>query len=452
MAADRRLIGIFVVVAFVAAEILYGIVVAALAVDSYLALVAVIGVIAAVVTFIEPVWGLYLFVAAMFAEGLLDVGSGTTGTKLLGILICGAWVVHALVIDRRFRIILPVQGWFAIGFVVWGWLSALWALDAQLAFSHIPTLIQLVGLYILVVNLVNSPEKVRNILSIIIIASLMLALLTIFRLISREVVAGRADVSDISGDDPNFLAAYLLPSAALLTALFSREAQLSKKLFLLPVLLIAVIGILATSSRGAVVALVVTLTFGLVLDRRMRQVILPALLVAGVVPFFLPSTFLERIESIATLSDRGAGRIDIWLVGWRMFCVHPLLGVGLGNFRVAFERYLFDTIGVAPQLPSVSQAPHSIFLGVLSSLGVIGFALFATVVGLSVKNNLAAMLRLRQKGGSDLMTAATGVCLGLLGILVAGLFIDLDNRKLFWLFLALAEVMRRVSLAPAKEK
>ncbi len=48
------------------------------------------------------------------------MGPGATGTKLLGILVFGAWVARALVIDRRFRIILPVQGWFAIVFVVPG--------------------------------------------------------------------------------------------------------------------------------------------------------------------------------------------------------------------------------------------------------------------------------------------------------------------------------------------
>jgi hypothetical protein len=445
--ANRCLVGTFIVVALMAAEILCGAAVAVFADQPYVILISVIGLIAGVVTFIEPVQGLYLFVAAMFTEGLLDVGTGTTGTKLLGVLVFGAWVAHSLVTDKCFRIVLPVQSWFAIGFVVWGGMSALWALDAQPVLSEMSTLIQLIGLYILVVDLVNSPEKIQNVLSVIIIVSLVLALLATFRLFSGELVAGRVDTREITGDDPNFLAAYLLPGAALLMARFGREVQLRKKLFLLLALLITVTGILATSSRGAVVALVLALSFGLMLDRRMWQVMLPALLVAGVVPFFLPSISLERIESIGTLSDRGAGRLDIWLVGWRIFCANPLLGVGLGNFGVAFGRYLFDTIGVAPQFPLVSHSPHSIFLGVLSSLGVIGFVLFVAVVGLSVKDGLVAVLRLKQKQDSHLMTLAIGVYLGLLGTLIAGLFIDLDRRKYFWLLLALTEVVRRVSLA-----
>jgi len=188
------------------------------------------------------------------------------------------------------------------------------------------------------------------------------------------------------------------------------------------------------------------------LDRRMWRVVFPALLVIGAILYLLPETVLGRIESLFTLSNRGTGRLDIWLVAWHMFRVHPLLGVGLGNFGMAFRRYLADTVGLTTHLflpPTVD--PHNIYISTLSSLGVIGFALFIIVVGLSVKNGLVAVLRLKRKGDPHLTTLAIGAYLSLLGVLSAGMFIDLDDQKYFWLLLALAEVMRRLSLAPARE-
>lgn len=443
MPANRRLQVAYIVVALVAAEILYGAAVVALADDWYLAIAAVIGLIATVITFIEPIWGLYLFVAAMFAEGLLVVEGGPTGARLVGALVFGAWIARSLSYGH-FRITLPLQGLFAIAYIVWGVMSVAWATDPQLALGRTQVLVQSVALYILVINLVTSPRRAQNLLSIVIVASLALALLSIFRVPSGEMIRGRVDIAQISGYDPNNQAAYFLLGTTVLMALFSRETQRGRKLILLFALSIVVLAILATSSRGAMVSLVAVLSFSLILDRRSWQLILPALLIGGIALFLLPPTFLERLESIVTLSDRGAGRVDIWLVGLQIIGAHPLLGVGSGNFGKAFDRYLPETPGIGRAL-GAERGPHNIFLGALGELGVIGFALFAIAIGLTFKSALTAVLNSKRQNDPHMTTLAIGVLLGLLGMLVASMFVDLRYRKCFWLLLALAEVVQRLS-------
>jgi len=443
MLADRCLRSTYIVVAFVAAEMFYGAAVAALADGSYLALVAVIGVIAAVVTFIEPVWGLYLFVAAMFAEGLLVVEAGPTGARLLGILVFGAWIARSLS-SGRFQIILPLQGLFAIAYIVWGVMSAAWAIDSQLVFDRAQVLVQSIALYVLVINLVNSPRRVQNILSIIVVASLALAFLTIFRVLSGEMIRGRVDIAQISDYDPNEQAAGFLLSAAVLMALFSRAVQLSRKLLSPIALSIVVLAVLATSSRGAMLSLIAILAFSLILDRKLWQLVLLAPVIGIAALFLLPPTFLNRLESIVTLSDRGAGRVDIWLVGMQIISAHSLLGVGLGNFGRAFDRYLPQTPGIRRFLLP-GRGPHNIFLGALGELGVLGLALFAVIIGLTIKSALTAVLNFKRQNEPQMTTLAMGVLLGLLGVLVASLFVDLRYRKYFWLLLALSGVMQRLS-------
>ncbi len=46
-------------------------------------------------------------------------------------------------------------------------------------------------------------------------------------------------------------------------------------------------------------------------------------------------TILSRFET----NDRGAGRFDIWLVGWTAMKHYALMGAGLSNFPVVYNDY-----------------------------------------------------------------------------------------------------------------
>lgn len=444
MVADRRLRDIYIVATFAMTGLLCGITVITLADNWYLPIVVMISLIAGVTTFIEPIWGLYLFVVAMFTEGLLATQAGPTGARLVGVLVLGAWIARSLS-NRHFRVTLPLPGFFAIAYVVWGLMSVLWAIDARLAFERAQTLVQSVAFYVLVVNLVDSQRRLQKILFIVIVVSLILAFLIIFQVLSGEMAEGRIDIAQVSDYDPNEQAASFLLGAALLMALLSQqEIQVSMRLLSLIALSVVVVAILATGSRGAVVALVATLAFTLVFDRKSWQLVALTLLVGGAALFFLPPTFLERLKSIVTLSDRGAGRVDIWLVGLQIVGAHLLVGVGWGNYGKAFDIYLSQTPGIRSFLLP-RMGPHNIFLGALGELGVIGLALFVIMIGLSIKSVLVAVLNFKRRNDLRMIALATGTLLSLLGVLVAGLFVDLRYRKYFWLLLALSGVMSRLS-------
>jgi len=446
---DRRLIRGFLLALLIVVEILFGSLVAMRPGDSYLIPGAAIGLIVVVLTFIEPVCGLYLFVATVFTEALLMLGS-VSAARLAGILVLGAWIARSLS-DGRFEIVVPKQGWFAAMFVVWGLVSAMWAMDTQKLFTALLLLLQSMALYILVVNLVNSAKRIQITLAIIVIVSLALALLTISRALGGELVEGRPDLGQISVGDLNAQATYFLPGATLLMVLFSHKAQLAPKLFLLLGLSIIALAILAISSRGAIVSLVVILMLGMIIDHKLWQVALPILLLIGVAMLFLPLTFVDRFDSLVTFSDRGGGRADIWLVAWQIIQARPVLGVGLDSFGRAFDGYLPKTPGIAPHIGQ-GRGSHNILLNVQSELGVIGLVLFVVFIGMTVKSGLVAVMNLRRAGASHMAALATAVWLSLVGILMMGLFVDLQYWKLFWLLMALPEVMRRLSAEAVQEK
>jgi len=252
----------------------------------------------------------------------------------------------------------------------------------------------------------------------------------------------------VSGQDPNSLALYLLPNVALMIALFGQKIQALNKLFIVCGLLISALAILATGSRGALIALAIIFLLGSMLNQKVWPLMFLVLIAVGVgTLFFLPPTYINRLQSIVTLSDRGAARLYIWLVGLQMIQAHPLLGVGLGNYSIAWNHFLPITPSVSGAIWAfkTSKGSHNIFLNAFSELGVIGFVLFTAWIGISVKQGWSALMGLKKATAHYMAAWSSGVWLGLIAMVIAGFFLDMQYRKYFWVLLALTHVCYELS-------
>ena len=79
------------------------------------------------------------------------------------------------------------------------------------------------------------------------------------------------------------------------------------------------------------------------------------------------------------------GRIPLWKVSWRDFKHAPLLGEGAGTFWESWARYR--------SVPSASKQPHSLYLGVMGELGIVGLGLLI----LALAPSLVAAWRARAR-------------------------------------------------------
>ena len=87
-----------------------------------------------------------------------------------------------------------------------------------------------------------------------------------------------------------------------------------------------------------------------------------------------------------------------------MFAAHPILGVGLGGYWIGITAY-HDASGLM-----TPQEAHNDYLELLSSGGVIGFAIgvwFVVTVVRATRRNLLA---------GDMRTARLGAILGIVGV------------------------------------
>ena len=128
--------------------------------------------------------------------------------------------------------------------------------------------------------------------------------------------------------------------------------------------------ILLSGSRTALVGLAVAL---LMLTRSWR---LRACVLAGAGISLV--AFVHASFVISATSRMGA-----WVVAWRMFREHPLLGMGPQTFVDHYLAWLPSTLpfGIAPDVDFIPWA-HNLYLEVLAERGLLGFAVMA--VGLTL--------------------------------------------------------------------
>ncbi|HEY6804102.1 MAG TPA: O-antigen ligase family protein [Pyrinomonadaceae bacterium] len=102
----------------------------------------------------------------------------------------------------------------------------------------------------------------------------------------------------------------------------------------------------------------------------------------------------------------GATRNEIWQASWKMFTAHPMLGVGLGGYWSAITAYHDASGSMTP------QEAHNDYLELLSSSGVVGFALgiwFFISLFRAVKVNLNSDDRFQRSACFAAVIAMTGV-------------------------------------------
>jgi O-antigen ligase len=267
------------------------------------------------------------------------------------------------------------------------------------------------------------------------------AALITFQFANHITDAGRASlVLGNQASNPNDLAFSLLLPFSLACGGVLSEGSLIKRTALLTALALITVAIFLAMSRGSLIALSITVLVYLARVGIRKRILIPILVLTMPV-FFLPNLFYQRLE--AALTDRGTGRYDIWLVGLEIVKRHPLIGVGLANFSVAYRK----VAGYAPIFPGHGYVrdAHNTYLDVCAEAGIIGFVFFIVAIWLQLKTMRSPPFFSRPS--CDYFEIAIEVACW--GQLVAGLSGDIQWTKPFWftfVLLALTKQRRELEL------
>lgn len=318
------------------------------------------------------------------------------------------------------------------------------------------TYVALGAMYFVVANLVRSQEGVKRMSTALLLGTAAMSFLGIVQYVFTKPLPAYLDLTlfaDLGGrvsslwGNPNMLAehlALLLPTA--LAVLMIRK-RLLRGVGSLLCLMLTLTCLVLTWTRGAWLGtLIALLAFLLLLSHKsLSWVMIGSLPVVALAPL-LPDHVLRRFASIGSKTDSSIlYRVHLWEGVEHMLGDHWLTGVGVGESA-------FCAVYAGYALPGIETAmhPHSLYLSLLCSLGVIGLVVFALALLLWLRRAFG-FVRYTKLRAPRLMVLG-GVC-GILALLVMGLFDDVWYNyriyMLFWTLVGLVSAQVRIGEAEA---
>ncbi|MEL6797756.1 MAG: O-antigen ligase family protein, partial [Planctomycetota bacterium] len=223
---------------------------------------------------------------------------------------------------------------------------------------------------------------------------------------------------------------------------------------------LALIGIIATGTRGAwiVAAAMLTGALGILVilvilgvrsrEQRTRAVVvaLAGLIIVGGAAITLQDKIRSRVDEAkreidAALTEGNkhtstGGRIVMLEWATQAIKAEPVLGVGTGGYRAWVNERQAEQ-GINPNSQRVLDHAHNTYLHIGATQGAIGLALFLTVAGLALQNT-------GPQSPSD-----AGVLAAILGLLLIGVFdtvaVNAQTSALGVTLCACALALKRIS-------
>lgn len=243
--------------------------------------------------------------------------------------------------------------------------------------------------------------------------------------------------------DENDTAIAMIVGGSLAYAMWIHWPKGAWRWFAMIALILSLVGIIVTGSRGGFLGLVATVAAVLFFSGRLlKTAVLLGLLVVAGYPF-VPAEYKSDITSISNPEDETrVERVYSWKRAVDLWHMSPIIGVGAGNFpwRVvdveqtakAFEeRRGRRVLG--------GRVSHSIYFTVLPENGALGVLCYLALLLIAFRRAVSIVRRRNDRNvDHTLRTIGLFIAVGLIGYSVAGAFVSVLWYPHFWLMAALA--------------
>jgi putative inorganic carbon (HCO3(-)) transporter len=178
-------------------------------------------------------------------------------------------------------------------------------------------------------------------------------------------------------DYPNALSLYLAPLIAFFLAAFIYDEKILNRRNLVIGLIVMISALILTFSRGAWLALALTI-FVLLVNRYPLKRVLTGVCLLTALVFVVPAT-RQRLFLIARDSSSNA-RIDLMTAALTKLEQSPILGNGLAGFRTTLAEQNFPG--------EILNYPHNIFFNFWLEMGILGLISFLGIIIVSARRYL----------------------------------------------------------------
>jgi O-antigen ligase len=370
------------------------------------------------------------------------------------VVVAVSWLaVMLLGRDAAFR--KPLADWRAllgivVLFVAWEALTLAWAPAPGAAEETVRDLVYSGLGFALVLSIVGERRAVRWLLYAFVLGAALSVAWGLAKtgLSPSKYAGGEAAVGGRfqgGSGDPNYLAAVLVPAIVLAAGLAATTRSTLQRLGLAGAVAVVAAGLVATQSRGGLLAAGVCCLVAFAVWKGRRRLIagLVVLFVVGLGALLAASpSALQRIKN-ASDSGSGSGRVDIWRVAWHVTTDHPLFGVGLSQFPQVSPHYVRQTgtLGYVGLIVDRKIVVHNLYLQLWAETGIVGLLGFLTIVGVSLRASSTAAKRFAAVGDGELEMLSRAAFVALVGVLTASFFLSNISDRRIWVLLALGPVL-----------
>jgi probable O-glycosylation ligase (exosortase A-associated) len=304
---------------------------------------------------------------------------------LIELLTLIAWV-FLLIKSRRKIIWYPFNNIYA-GFILVMAVTIFTALNTRFAFNMTQAILVNFVVFLIATNVVDTEKKLNNLIWLLLFIHLYHALKGLYNYAVIGFVSAGQRTSGVVGSsfigDENDFALALNVMMPFAFFLFQHTKSIFKKYLSLGILLVYVLGVVSSMSRGGWVGMMAIVFFCIMKSKRKFLSFSIVAVFAVLVVLFAPSDYWSEVKSISNTDEATArSRINYWKAGVAMMVDNPIIGVGAGNGPIRMPEYVH---GFRDSNTQWGRTFHGTLPQVMGELGGLGIILYLTMVFFALK-------------------------------------------------------------------
>jgi O-antigen ligase len=310
-------------------------------------------------------------------------------------------------------------------------------LPGEVPFSILLSYISFLLLFLITVTVVDSLSRLRWVILVAIGSVAFASLYMVREWQNNHNLYADFRPGWVVGD-PNYFTISAVLTLPLAFHLMLGSRRPWERVFCAGCFLVTVLAVTLGASRGGFLGLVVAFLFVVWHSRARRR----NLVVAG--GLVLPLCLLLPVSPLGRLlhpsgSDKGAedARTVVWQAGLRMMEAHPIIGIGLGNFKPLVRGYEQGNA-------TVESIGHNVYVEIGAEMGLPALFVFLGILFFTYRTLGRVRVRAFRAKQAFVWQAALGLQAGLLGSAVAIFFVSGQYQKLLWLAIFLSMCMPEV--------
>ena len=339
-------------------------------------------------------------------------------------------------IFSRHKLVVPAYLWWLLAFIIWDAIGVPFSVLPSVSQDHATGLAKIWVISLLAVNALRTPARLAVYATVFLLAFLTHPLRSIFINFARGIGVNGRYAANGEFANPNQFAVVLLTALALSICLFIWHRRGSPQWLGGVCTALCPAAILLTASRGVFIGMTVFTLLVVAGSRQKGKAVVALTFILLVGAMVAPPQIWKRLggltkatstRNLKEVDTEGSAveRYEIWQTALRIFADRPIMGAGVSTYSYVNSLY-------APNLGK--KDTHSTYLNVLAETGIVGFALYLSML-VSLFSQVRKSMRLPNLSTTTRSTMRV-LLAGCVGFLIAGTWGSYSTLSFFYLYLA----------------